>query len=145
MAAAPTDADGRVTPHDDNQAIPDDALLVRYIPSKHLIEMADGSRRLSKAAFSASSKRNDPYEGMSVDMLAQLERDGVDPSSRMSVFHEGAVTIKVGDLRKLGLLVAPDPQQIGDPYHASVWGVKSGHRKKVLKISRWHIKPPDVV
>lgn len=144
MGDPPRDEDGIVTPHDDRTAIPDDALVVRYIHEQWLIPTPDGSRRLSKGAFSGSSKDKDQYEGMSVNMLSELKKHEVDPATRMPENHEGAVTLRAGDLRELGLEVGPDPGLRNDPYHAAVWGVKSSHRKKIKNLCKWLIKPQDV-
>lgn len=145
MGHPPRDEDGIVKPHDDRTAIPDDALVIRYIQEQQLHPNLDGTRRLSKGAFSGSSKDRDQYEGMSVDMLSELKKHGVDPATRMPENHEGAVTLRAGDLRELGLEVGPDPGLHNDPYHASVWGVRDSHRKKILKICRWLITPENAV
>jgi hypothetical protein len=79
---------------------------------------------------------------MSVDMLDRLQNDNVDPCTRLRPDHEGAVLIRAGSLRVLGLKVGPDPMRSNDPYHAAVWGVKSSVRKKIKKrCCRWLVQP----
>lgn len=146
MSDPPRDEDGYVVPHDDKVEIPDDALLVRYIHKLQLTVQKDERVRPSKGGFSESSKQCDKYEGMSVDMLDRLMLDKVDPCMRMPPGHEGAVLIRAGDLRALGLKVGPDPMRSNDPYHAGVWGMKRSLRGKVLKLCvDWYIRPANVV
>ena len=144
MAAPPKDADGYVEPHDDPQSIPDDSHVIRYIHTSQLYAGSEGTRHLSSAAFSKSSKSKDKYEGMSVDMYEEMIAKGVDPESRMPPDHEGAVLIEVAKLRELGLAVGPDPTE-DNPFHASAWVVKSTDRKKIKARYKWLIKPPGVV
>ena len=144
MSLPPTDEDGIVKPHDDRQAIPDDAYVVRYVHRDQLIPNPDGTRLLTSAAFSETSEDQDRYQSMSVDIFDRLQKDNVDPRTRLPPNHEGAVLIPAGSLRKLGLQVGPDPMQSNDHYHAGVWGVKGSLRKKIKKrCCRWLIKPSD--
>jgi hypothetical protein len=43
--------------HDDRDAVPDEHHVIRYIAPDQLVDEADGSKRLSSAAFSPSSRR----------------------------------------------------------------------------------------
>jgi len=140
MAVPPQDGDGHVQPHDDHQILPDDARVMRKIQRSWMIP-TDGFRRLSKGAFSETSKDRDPYQGMSVDMLDLLERDGFSLECRLAPEHIGAVALRVGDLRSLDLMVGPDPGRSGDAYHANVWGVTNNIRKKILRVSYWIVGP----
>jgi hypothetical protein len=150
MSDPPRDEDGHVVPHDDKVEIPDDALLVRYVTKTQLPLEDDGRRRLSTAVFSETSKAHDPYQGMSVDILDRLERDGIDPRERMKRNDNlvGAVLLRAGDLRALGLQVGPDPMRSNDPdpYHAQVWGVKKSGRKKIARLQlQWLVQPDNTV
>ena len=84
MGAPPRDSEGRVVPHDDAD-IPGDAYVLRYIVSAWLKphQSVPGRRRLSSAAFSPSSKRHDPYQGMSVGLLQPMLDAGLSPTDRM--------------------------------------------------------------
>ncbi len=142
MANPPRDADGRVTPYDDPE-IPDDADVVRYVPSEGLAPDGHGGRRLSTGAFSPSSRDRDPYRGMSVDLLAPMLKDGLPMSGRKTSDHEGVVKLKVGALRSLGLEIGKDPVPGSNPYHCAVWGVNKSNRKNICKLAEWIDKPPD--
>lgn len=107
----PRDEDGYVLPHDDHAAIPDDAFVVRYVHKDQLAPSDDGRKLLSSGAFSETSKERDRYQSMSIDILNRLQRDKVDPCTRLPSDHEGAVLIRAGSLRKLGLKVGPDPMR----------------------------------
>lgn len=146
MPNPPRDSDGYVIPHDDREKIPDESYVIRYIHQKQFNEGRSGRRTLSSGAFSGSSKARDRYQGMSVDMLDALNSDGIDPLKRLAriPLHEGAVLLKSGDLRNLGLAIGADPMNLQDIYHASVWGVQSSHRKKIKNIIQWLIRPDDV-
>lgn len=139
MPPPPRDKDGRVVPHDDQESIPNDALLVRNVHEYQ--DNPDHGPRPSSGAFSGTSRERDPYEGMSVAVLDWLQADNIDPRSRLGPSHIGAVLLRAGDLRDLGLIIGPDPTDKKDPYHASVWGVKNKHRKKIRDKSRWVIAP----
>jgi hypothetical protein len=143
MADAPRDATGRVLPHDD-PTIGDDEFVIRYIPEQWFVPAGEGKRRLSKAAFAASSRNRDPYEGMSVDLLTPLLRDGYGEVGRSEHFA-GAAKIRVGALRSLGLWVGPDDKGEGDIYHANVWGVTDRLRRKILDRAQLTKKPNDVL
>jgi hypothetical protein len=145
MAGPARDNDGRVKPHDDKQNVPDDAYIIRYIPSDWLIPNEGGGRRLSSGAFSGSSKETDPYQGMSADLMQPMLDDGLSPTGRKEAHRaEAAVRLRVGALRTLGLRVGRDPGKTGDPYHVNVWDVQKRHRGKIRDIAEWIDKPDDV-
>ncbi len=144
--APPRDNEGRVQPHDDLD-IPPDAFVLRYIGREWLKPHPDlpDRRRLSSGAFSPSSKRLDPYQGMSVDLLQPMLDAGISPTDRKGDKYEAIVKLRVADLRQLSLLVGPDPRP-SNPFHAAVWGIKKDTAKKNLrKLSEWVDKPEDVV
>jgi hypothetical protein len=145
MGAPPLDAEGRVVPHDDAD-IPGDAYVLRYIVPDWLKphHSLPGRRRLSSAAFSPSSKRYDPYQGMSVDLLQPMVDAGLSPTDRKGDKYEAIVQLRVRDLRSIGLQVGPDPLP-SNPFHAAVWGVKEATRNRVIKFYEWLEKPDDVV
>jgi hypothetical protein len=145
MAAPPRDEAGRVIPHDDRELIADDSFVLRSIPFEHLKSVAaGGGRYLSKAAFSASSKQRDPYEGMSVNAGSLMSAAGVPEEQSRRPGHAGLVKIRAGDLRRLGLQIGTDPLD-QNPYHAQVWGVRPSHRNKIKNLAIWVDKPDDVV
>ena len=145
MGAPPRDSDGRVVPHDDTD-IPEDAYVLRNIVPDWLKSDSKlpGRRRLSSAAFSPSSKARDPYQGMSVDLLQPMLDAGLPPTGGKGAKHEAVVRLRVGELRRIGLRIGPDPRDT-NPFHAAVWGVKKGTKTKILKLCEWVDKPDDVV
>lgn len=136
MGTPPRDALGRVQPHDDPD-IPNDAYLVRYIDVVQMVSDGQGGKRLSSGAFSSSSKRVDHYQSMSCDFLNEMQQDSVQPSDRLKPTHAGAVRIRAGDLRAMGLKVGPDPRP-GNPYHVGVWGISTKKQKRDIRArSEW--------
>jgi hypothetical protein len=144
MSEPPRDNEGIVTPHDDPETIPDDGLLVRFIHLTHFLQNKDGVDQLSSAAFSETNKQNDKYQSMSVDILSRFEEYQIDPKSRLRPNQAGAVLLSAGRLRKLGLIVGPDPLE-ENPCHAGVWGIadkpKSIRRKIKKCCCTWLIQP----
>lgn len=147
MSGLERDSDGRVVPYNDS-SISDDDYVLRYVHDSQFSPMEDGRRRLSSGAFSPTKKARDPYQGMSGDLLRHLIEDGRSPDSRMRAEHAGAVKLRVGELRRLGLKVGFDPTHSGDRYHVAVWGLV-GTKGKILKkhirdLAQWEVKPDDV-
>ena len=143
MGIPPRDESGNVTPYDDPD-ISNESYVIRYIPSGALCPDQHGGRRLSSGAFSKSSKKLDPHQGMSVDLLDAMEADGVQPRDRAGEDHVAIVKLNVGSLRALGLTIGYDPQD-ENPYHTEVWGVTGGIRKKILCLKEWIFKPDNVL
>jgi hypothetical protein len=123
-----------VAPHDD-LGIDSAGVLVRHIHPTHIVPDENiGGKRISSAAFSATS--GDPDNGMSVDIGQKLIADGK-ALDAMVKDGLGAVSLPVGGVRELGLKVGPDPDLNIDPpnpYHGQVWPVKSSTRSKLHKI-----------
>lgn len=143
MGIPPRDDAGRVIPHDDPDIL-DESYVVRYILSSQLVPDPRGGRRLSSGAFSRSSKQHDHYQGMSVDLLDAMLAKGVRPADKAGPDHEAIVKLQIGELRALGLCVGSDPIQ-DNPFHAGVWGLNSGMRKKIHAFSEWILKPEDIL
>lgn len=144
MGEPSRDKDGRVLPYDDS-FLPGDSLVLRYVFKDNLLFDQDGRRRLSKSVFSAASKRKDPHQGMSVDLAFLLEKEQLSLDLNLNEKHEGIVGVRIQGLRDLGFKVGRDPifQPNPNPYHGNVWGIKSNHRKYILKICEWVIQPDN--
>src|SRR5262245_22529985 len=115
-----------------DDALAEDEVVIRRIPSIHLHPRLDGKRGVSQGAFSASSKLYDPEEGMSVDrisVLAAMRIDPLDPT-QFAPDMEVLMTLKVGDLHAHGLWVVPRTKP--HPAHCNVLGVTGSKRKTVL-------------
>jgi hypothetical protein len=135
-----TDEQGNVVPHDD-AGLRGDSLLVRHInPEQHLYFDENLNRtRIASSAFSATN--GDPYNGMSVD-LTQLLEEADRPHSAMVPSGFGAVSLRVSDVRELGLQVGSDPIA-ENPFHGQAWGVKTTTRKKLQRIVLDWVVPLD--
>jgi hypothetical protein len=81
---------------------------------------------------------------MSVDLLQPMLDAGLSPTDRKGDKYEAIVQFRVRNLRSIGLQVGPDPLP-SNPFHAAVWGVKEGRRKRLIKLYEWLDKPNDVV
>jgi hypothetical protein len=120
-------------------------LVVRGIPEWNLHPRAGGGRRVSQAAFSASSKGRDKDQGMSVDRMRILQLMYDDPTDQNQYASAMAVlmTLKVQDLTELGLEIRSAPKP-GNPAHCNVLGVKSNNRKRLLNMAGWLRRSADV-
>lgn len=135
MALPPRDRDGNVTPHDDPDILDEDGVF-RYIPDHQIIwDDNEGKYRLSSGAFSVSGSS---YPGMSIDIEKLLQRDGIDPETRLNDPDWGIVRLIVEDLRELQGQVGSDPLD-DNPYHGEVWHLNN-KRKKLLSLYAWHKK-----
>ena len=101
---------------------------------------------MSSAAFSPSSKRYDPYQGMSVDLLQPMVDAGLSPTDRKGDKYEAIVQLRVRDLRSIGLQVGPDPLP-SDRFSRSRLGSKGSNEKPSGQSNfyEWLEKPDDVV
>jgi hypothetical protein len=124
----PRDGDQRIIPHD-HPEIFDDHYVIRHTNPNDLF-VEDGIKRLASGAFSDSSDG-----GMSVDIEEWMVVETLDP---LHYLHpdEGAVRIRVGELRTLGYQVGWDPDG-GHRHHGSVWGNFNGskHKKRIKKLA----------
>ncbi len=123
------DAHGKIAPHD-HPDILDEHCVIRQTTPQHLCD-DNGGKRLASGAFSESEGG-----GMSVDIEEWMKADGFGPLHYVTDPTYGAVRLKVGDLRKLGLKVGWDPDN-AHPYHGGVWGIGNGSKRKrrVLEIA----------
>lgn len=141
------DGNNRVFPYNDPD-IDDDQMLIRRVSNHALQPNSDGSRRVSSAGFSPTSRTRDFYCGMSVDLLSDLLAIGIDPAD--SSYHpefEVIMSLKVGEVRQAGpeFLVGHDPKP-SNPAHCNVWGVRStGKKKALLRMANWIRRPEDVI
>jgi hypothetical protein len=146
MKPPPLDVAGRVVPHDHDE-IGDDWIVIRRIHFGWLKEANDGAIGLTTASFTESSE---PPRGMSVDILNLIEEAGVDAKDHVTGMpnHPYAVTLRVGDLRAMGLKVGFHPLQErppfpANPFHGEVWGIGNsrGPKNELRKLAEWFVKP----
>src|SRR5262245_9359604 len=92
-----------------DDALEDDEVVIRRVPSIQLHQRTDGRREVSKGSFAASSKAHDPEEGMYVDSMSVLIAMGINPADPAQFLPEFEVlmTLKVRDLHAQGLWVVP--------------------------------------
>ena len=135
----------------------DDDVLVRRLPEAHnAVGAPDPTtkvRTVSKSAWSSSSSRDDQYLGCSVDVLADLKSQALDPYTDAYWKDVPVVLgVRVRDVRAIGssILVGRDPRP-GEPAHASIWHQKNqgepraltqGQQKRILAAS-FVIRPND--
>jgi hypothetical protein len=115
--------------------------IIRRITVHHIVEDAQGRRRLSSMAFSPSSG---PNGGMSVDLQAQIEEAGRDCREFISTTSPegiGAIRFEVGALRGVNLQVGFDPQP-SNPYHGQVWGnfTNAMKRQTLPRLASWFMR-----
>jgi len=107
-------------PHD-HEGIDSTDGIIRRITDQHIVEDAQGRKRLSSMAFNPSSG---PQGGMSVDLQAQIEEAGLNCREFINTTTPqctGAVRFQAGALRGENLQVGFSPLPT-NPYHGEVWG-----------------------
>jgi hypothetical protein len=120
----PRDPSGNILPHDHAEIL-DDYHVIRHTNPNYLaFDDELGGKRLGSGAFSESSDG-----GMSVDIEEWMIADGLTRLHYLASSVEGAVRIRVGDLRQRGYQVGWDPDG-GHPHHGSVWGNFNGSKNK---------------
>jgi hypothetical protein len=120
----PRDSQGNILPHDHAEIL-DDHYVIRHInPNDLAFDETLKGKRLGSGAFSESSGG-----GMSVDIEAWMTANGLEQLHYVTNPLEGAVRIRVGDLRRLGYQVGWDPDG-GHQHHGSVWGNFNGSKSK---------------
>jgi len=138
----PTRDDHGVIPHDD-PAIASDSYIIRHInPLAHIYpDEATGIQRISSGAF---NRTREPRGGMSVDLGQLLAEDGK-PLGAMVAPGMGAVKIRVGTVRDLGLWVGSDPIVPMKPYHGQVWKFSNRTPRDLQRaVEGWVVPLPGV-
>jgi hypothetical protein len=120
LDAPPKDDQGRTLPHD-HLGIEDEDILLRGVSKQWLIPDGNGGTRISSALISSTSKKIDPYEGLSVEIKKLLDDAGVDIYARFSAKYISVVSFLSQDFRAEGGLVGYDPLP-DNPCHGAVWG-----------------------
>ena len=158
-------------PYDDENIQSNDR-IIRYIDKDQDIVFDKKLEiwKLTKSAFSQSSEpkednsesieslneiKNTPKvrtEGMSVDVESLINQKFPDTVNYIKTYeksYDGAVTLVVGEVRKLELLVGLDISE-EKPFHGQVWGnnenykIRTSHQKKLLGIYKWLVPIPDL-
>ena len=126
----PRDQQEKIVPHNHLEILDDHHVIRHTTPHDLCPDVLPGTKRIASGAYSESKDG-----GMSVDILEWMEVDGLDALHFVTDPAHGAVKIRVGDLRALGLQVGWDPDG-GHRYHGAVWGVTStSKRRKIAKIA----------
>lgn len=127
----------------EEEEITDDDFLLRKIEdAPHLHPKPDGRRRISKAAFSGSSARDDPEQGMSCNSEALLAREEVD-CGNFSPETPVLARLSVLELKKIGLEVV-HRRLPGNYSHCNVLNVRDKHRKPLHRMAVIVRAPADV-
>ena len=148
----PVDGKGNVKPHDHEEIFNDD-ILIRGLYIHHVKKNPDGSYRLSKNAFSASSKKYDIYRGLSLESKKTLEclnKTVDDWATKKKCIAVACFPAEI--LREAGVRIGWAPND-GDPGHCNAWGklgkpfprtrpllerlVKESRRRFVVPGFRW--------
>jgi len=124
------------------QIASDDVVLRKIEDVPHLHPRDGGGRRISAAAFSPSSPKEDPEQGMSCNSEAILKRKG-GAVETLAPHTPVLARLPVSSLREMGLEVVHRPLK-GDHSHCNVLNVKGGHRSKLLNLAELVRCPPDV-
>ena len=135
----PTDANGRVIPHDHGGILAADRVIRRISP-QHIVQKPEG-RRLSSLAFQPASEN----AGLSVDLEAQVIEAGQNPLVYVAQPpFIGSVAFHVAQVRAAGFQVGFNP--LPDlPFHGEIWGIVTrGHKKAIQGLAQWHRPLPDV-
>ena len=122
-ANPPRNQQGTIVPHD-HPDISDDHYVIRHTNPNDLCPDGAGGSRLASGAFSESSEG-----GMSVDIEDWAVADGLDSLHYVTDPTNGAVRIRVGELRKQGFQVGWHPDD-AHPHHGLVWGIGNGSKRK---------------
>src|SRR6266404_5412797 len=97
----PRDESGKIVPHDHPDILDDHHVLRHIVPPFDLhADPTTNVVRVSSGAYSESDNG-----GMSVDILEWMIADGLYDLYYLSDETEGATSLRVGDLRTLGLVV----------------------------------------
>ena len=111
------------TPFDDHNVKDEHRLVRRINPKYHLKadkKRGGGYLKPNSTAFKASSG---PNEGMSVYWMECLLEKGHDPKTfGETTALTGAMVLKVGDVRELGLAVGHTPEEENE-CHVDVWNI----------------------
>jgi hypothetical protein len=142
-------------PHDEPAIGNADSIIRRVNPGQHVVfDENIGQNRISSKLFKPSSGENG---GMSVDILALMVADGVDPRRFVtSSTFLGSLVFQAGVARGVGLWIGYDPIT-GDPliednpYHGEVWGhprpnrFTAAQQTALRKASTWFVELDGVV
>lgn len=148
LSDPPRDFQGVVTPHD-HEGISDTDLLIRGVVFAFPQVVPDpkcvSGQRLSSAVFNQST---DKYKGISVDLQAEIELNGLDPATyvRSNGKWAGAVVIRADSVRQLGGKVGYSPLP-GNVYHGEIWGEmlkRLSAKNALLRACSWLVPLPGV-
>jgi hypothetical protein len=128
---------------------PDDALTDDEVVIRRVVPgppRPDGMREISKSAFSPSSAGRDPEEGMSVDLMSNLQARGIDPANKEQFAPDAEVLMMLGvrELHDKGMWVVPRPLP-ANAAHCNVLNVTKKKRKGILIMAEFLRRPDDVV
>jgi hypothetical protein len=144
LSPPPTNAAGRVIPHNHEQLVEADVVIRRISPQWVVIEH-DGRKRLSSQAFEASSDGT----GVSLDIEKLIVEQGQQPAQYVtSTKHPAAISWPVGALRggEADCFVGYDPLPENSA-HGAAWPkskLKSNRSKKIIATAVWLVPMPGV-
>lgn len=129
-APPPRDQNGVIVAHDHAEIL-NEHHVIRHIVPPHDLHPDQTTKvvRVASGAYSESSTG-----GMSVDILEWMVADGLHSTYYLADPDVGATSLRVGELRALGLQVGWNPDS-GHKHHGEVWGINSSKRKRISRIA----------
>lgn len=143
-----------IEPYDEALISDDDTIIRRINPEHHIVE--DDNRRVWRVSTKAYRKSSGPKLGMSVDIEALIEADGLDARTFVTTpVYTASVAFSAGSARAVDLIVGYEPivDVVGfadNPYHGEVWTREPSKRFSRLQTEAlassawWYVKIPGV-
>lgn len=138
-------------PYDEDEISAAD-VIIRRVPEHQLVWDQNGEaprRRISSGLYSKSS---DLREGMSVEIEALIQKDGLNPREYVvTPDFQGAVSFTAESIRALDLMVGyhpikDEPNVPDNPYHGEIWRkeearkFKDAQAKGLREAAQWYVQ-----
>ncbi len=140
-----------VEPYDEEEISAAD-LIIRRVPEHQLVWDDNGEVRRRRISSGLYSKSSGPKEGMSVEVEALIQKDGLNPREYViTPDFQGAVSFTAESIRALDLMIGyhpikDEPNVPDNPYHGEVWRKEearkfTGAQEKGLRAAaQWYVE-----
>lgn len=137
-------------PYDEEEISAAD-VIIRRVSSHHVVPDDNGEVRRWRISSGLYSKSSGRKAGMSVDIEALIQKDGLNPQEYViTPDFQGAVSFTAGTIRALDLMVgyhpiANVPNVPDNPYHGEVWQKEearkfTGVQERGLRVAaQWYV------